>query len=80
MIPCLFLSYFLSLTSDDNSFVALDHSGILATEFVSLLKETEFMILIDAYPAPKVTWLKDGKAMPQTYYIFTKTSHLGGNR
>ncbi|XP_033476966.1 platelet-derived growth factor receptor alpha [Epinephelus lanceolatus] len=65
---------------DDNSFVALDHSGILATEFVSLLKETEFMILIDAYPAPKVTWLKDGKAMPQTYYIFTKTSHLGGNR
>ncbi|XP_037627127.1 platelet-derived growth factor receptor alpha [Sebastes umbrosus] len=65
---------------EENSFVALDHSGILATEFVGLLEETEFTILIDAYPAPKVSWLKDGKAMPQTYYVLTKTSHLGGNR
>ncbi|XP_042339142.1 platelet-derived growth factor receptor alpha isoform X2 [Plectropomus leopardus] len=65
---------------EENSFVALDHSGILATEFVSLLEETEFTILIDAYPAPKVTWLKDGKVMPQTYYVLTKTSHLEGNR
>ncbi|XP_031167585.1 platelet-derived growth factor receptor alpha [Sander lucioperca] len=65
---------------EENSFVALDHSGIQATEFVSLLEETEFTILIDAYPAPKVTWLKDGTAMPQNYYILTKTSHLEGNR
>ena len=60
--------------------MALDHSGIQATEFVSLLEETEFTILINAYPAPKVTWLKDGTAMPQNYYILTKTSHLEGNR
>ncbi|KAF1386141.1 hypothetical protein PFLUV_G00115080 [Perca fluviatilis] len=65
---------------EENSFVALDHSGIQATEFVSLLEETEFTILINAYPAPKVTWLKDGTAMPQNYYILTKTSHLEGNR
>ncbi|XP_059196558.1 platelet-derived growth factor receptor alpha isoform X2 [Centropristis striata] len=65
---------------EENSFVALDHSGILVTEFVSLLEETEFTILINAYPAPKVTWLKDGKAMPQNYYTLTKTSHLEGNR
>ena len=58
----------------------LDHSGILAMEFVSLLEETEFTILIDAYPTPKVTWLKDGKALPGNYYVLTKTSHLVGNR
>lgn len=79
-ITCLFLYYFLFLSSEENSFVALDHSGILATEFVSLLEETEYTILIDAYPSPKVTWLKDGKAMPQNYYVLTKTSHLEGNR
>ncbi|KAG7228764.1 hypothetical protein INR49_008542 [Caranx melampygus] len=38
----------------ENSFVTLDHSGILTSEFVSLLEETEFTILINAYPAPKV--------------------------
>ncbi|XP_035509000.1 platelet-derived growth factor receptor alpha [Morone saxatilis] len=65
---------------EENSFMALDHSGILATEFVSLLEETEFTILIDAYPAPKVMWLKDGKAIAGNYYVLTKTSHLGGNR
>lgn len=65
---------------EEDSFVALDHSGILATEFVSLLEETEFTILINAYPAPKVMWLKDGKAIPQNYYVLTKTSHLEGNR
>ncbi|KAK2835866.1 hypothetical protein Q5P01_016350 [Channa striata] len=64
----------------ENSFVKLDHSGILTTEFVSLLVETEFMILIEAYPAPKVTWLKDGKAISGNYYVYTKTSHLEGNR
>lgn len=58
----------------------LDHSGILAVEFVSLLEETEFTILIDAHPAPKVTWLKDGKDMLGNYYVLTKTSHLEGNR
>lgn len=59
--------------------MALDHSGILTTEFVSLLEQTEFTILIDAYPAPKVMWLKDGKAISENYYIITKTSHLEGN-
>lgn len=77
---CLFSSPSLFLPSEENSFVALDHRGILATEFVSLLEETEFTILIDAYPAPKVTWLKDGKAIPGSYYVLAKTSHLGGNR
>ncbi|KAI3369000.1 hypothetical protein L3Q82_025972, partial [Scortum barcoo] len=65
---------------EENSFAVLDHSGILDTEFVSLLEETEFTILIDAYPAPKVMWLKDGKPIPENYYILTKTSHLEGNR
>lgn len=65
---------------EESSFVALDHRGILATEFVSILEETEFTIFIDAYPAPKVTWQKDGKAILQNYYIVTQTSHLEGNR
>ncbi|XP_069555354.1 platelet-derived growth factor receptor alpha [Brachyistius frenatus] len=65
---------------EEKSFVALDHSGILVTEFVSILEETEFTILIDAYPAPKVTWLKDGKALTGNYYVLTITSHLEGNR
>lgn len=79
-ITCLFFSSFLFLTLEENSFVVLDHSGILSTEFVSLLEETEFTILIDAYPAPKVMWLKDNKAIPENYYVLTKTSHLEGNR
>lgn len=60
--------------------MTLDHSGIGAVEFVSLLEETEFTILIDAYPAPKVTWLKDGSRISENYYFLTKTSHLEGNR
>ncbi|CAK6956108.1 platelet-derived growth factor receptor alpha [Scomber scombrus] len=65
---------------EENSFVALDHSGIQPMELVSLLEETEFTILINAYPAPKVTWLKDGKAIPENYYLLTKTSQIEGNR
>ncbi|KAM9385980.1 platelet-derived growth factor receptor alpha isoform 2-T2 [Pholidichthys leucotaenia] len=65
---------------EENSFVVLDHSGILETEFVSIFDETEFTISIDAYPAPKITWLKDGKAIPEDYYTVTKNSHEGGNR
>ncbi|KAM9848951.1 platelet-derived growth factor receptor alpha [Aulostomus maculatus] len=65
---------------EESSFVALDHSGILPMEFVSLLEETEFTILINAYPAPKVMWLKDGKDIPESYYVLTKTSHVEGNR
>ncbi|KAG7513222.1 hypothetical protein JOB18_002009 [Solea senegalensis] len=65
---------------DENSFVALDHSGILAMELVSLLEETEFTILISAYPPPKVMWLKDGKDLSANYYTLTKTSHVEGNR
>ncbi|XP_027146144.1 platelet-derived growth factor receptor alpha isoform X2 [Larimichthys crocea] len=65
---------------EESSFVALDHSGILATESVNLLEETEFTILINAYPPPKVMWLKDGKAIPESYFVLTKTSHLEGNR
>ncbi|XP_072246068.1 platelet-derived growth factor receptor alpha [Leuresthes tenuis] len=66
---------------EEDSFVSLDHSGILATEFVNILEETEFTILIHAYPiVPKVTWLKDGEAIRQSYYVLTKTSHVEGNR
>ncbi|KAM4575089.1 platelet-derived growth factor receptor alpha [Fundulus diaphanus] len=65
---------------DENSFVTLDHRGILQTEFVSILQETQFTIYINAYPAPKVSWMKDGQALSENYYIFTKTSHIGGNR
>lgn len=60
--------------------MVLDHSGILTTEFVSLLEETEYTILIDASPVPKVLWLKDGKAISENYYILTKTNHIEGNR
>lgn len=79
-ICSLLYSSSLFFPSEENSFVALDHSGILTTEFVSLLEETEFTILIDAYPAPKVLWLKDGKAISESYYVLTKTSHVEGNR
>ncbi|KAK2907583.1 platelet-derived growth factor receptor alpha [Channa argus] len=65
---------------EENSFVKLDHSGILATGFVSPLEETEFTILIEAYPPPKVTWLKDGKAISGNNYVHTKTRHIEGNR
>ncbi|XP_057697882.1 platelet-derived growth factor receptor alpha [Corythoichthys intestinalis] len=65
---------------EESSFVALDHSGILDTEFVSLLEETQFTILIDASPSPKVTWQRDGKDIPESYYINAKSSHLQGNR
>lgn len=71
---------FLLSLSEKNSFVKLDHSGILSTEFVSLLEETEFTILIDAEPAPKVMWLKEGVALPESYYVHTKTRHLTGNK
>lgn len=60
--------------------MVLDHSGILTTEFVSLLEETEFTILINAYPPPEVQWLKDGERVSENYFILTKTSHLEGNR
>lgn len=65
---------------EEDSFVALDHSGISSTQFVHIFEETEFTILIDAYPAPKMTWLKDGKDLRVNYYLFTNTSHQGGNR
>ncbi|KAM6921684.1 platelet-derived growth factor receptor alpha [Xenentodon cancila] len=65
---------------EENSFVALDYSGIAETEIVSILEETEFTILIDAYPVPKVMWLKDGTAIPENYYIFTKTNHVEGDQ
>lgn len=79
------LLFFLSTTfffplAEKNSFVKLDHSGILTTEFVSLLEETEFTILIDADPAPKVMWLKEGVALSESYYVHTKTRHLIGNK
>ncbi|XP_017284260.1 platelet-derived growth factor receptor alpha [Kryptolebias marmoratus] len=65
---------------EENSFLTLDHSGILTTEFVNILEATEYTILISAYPVPKVSWLKDGKEMSENYYISTKTSHIEGNR
>ncbi|CAL8255198.1 unnamed protein product [Merluccius merluccius] len=65
---------------DEKSFVALDHSGIGTMEVVSPLEQTEFTILLDAFPAPKVSWERDGAAMPENYFLFTKTSHIMGNR
>ncbi|CAL8309401.1 unnamed protein product [Lota lota] len=65
---------------EETSFVALDHSGIGTMEEVFLLEQTEFTILLDAFPAPKVSWQRDGAAMPENYYLFTKTSHISGNR
>uniref|UniRef100_A0A1A8UQB2 Platelet-derived growth factor receptor alpha n=1 Tax=Nothobranchius furzeri TaxID=105023 RepID=A0A1A8UQB2_NOTFU len=65
---------------EENSFLALDHSGILTTEFVSILEETQFTILINAYPAPSVSWLKDGTALSENYYISSNLSRIEGNR
>ncbi|XP_024114871.1 platelet-derived growth factor receptor alpha [Oryzias melastigma] len=65
---------------EETSSIVLDHSGIFETEFVNLLDETQFTILIDADPGPKITWMKDDNAIPENYYIFTKTSHFEGNR
>ncbi|XP_071005721.1 platelet-derived growth factor receptor alpha [Oncorhynchus clarkii lewisi] len=64
---------------EENSFVILDHSGIGAVEFVSMMEETEFTISIEAFPAPKVTWLKDGIAITENSYFLTKTRRLAGN-
>ncbi|CAB1324126.1 unnamed protein product [Coregonus sp. 'balchen'] len=64
----------------ENSFVTLDHSGIGVVEFVSMMEETEFTINIAAFPAPKVTWMKDGIAITENSYFLTKTSHLEGNQ
>lgn len=66
--------------SEESSFIVLDHSGIFETEFISLLEETQFTILITAYPAPKITWMKDNNLIPESYYVFTQTSHFEGNR
>ncbi|XP_029005049.1 platelet-derived growth factor receptor alpha isoform X3 [Betta splendens] len=68
------------LDAEKSSFVTLDHSGILASESVSLLEETEFTILIEASPSVKVLWLKDGGALSENYYVHTKTNHIEGNR
>ncbi|XP_023860711.1 platelet-derived growth factor receptor alpha-like [Salvelinus sp. IW2-2015] len=65
---------------EENTFVMLDHSGIGVVEFVSMMEETEFTISIEAFPAPKVTWLKDGIAITENSYFLTKTSHLEGNQ
>lgn len=65
---------------EEDSFVALDPSGIQATESVGLLEETQFTVLMDASPAPKVSWQKDGEDLSQSYYVLTKTSHLTGRR
>uniref|UniRef100_A0AAY5L4G8 Platelet-derived growth factor receptor alpha n=1 Tax=Esox lucius TaxID=8010 RepID=A0AAY5L4G8_ESOLU len=64
----------------ESSFVKLDHRGIGAVEFVSVMEETEFNIFMEAFPAPKVTWLKDGIAVTENSYLLTKTSHLEGSR
>lgn len=80
MIDNDLLLFFAPPPAEKNSFVKLDHSGILSTEFVSLLEETEFTILIDADPAPKVMWLKDDAALPESYYVHTKTRHLINNK
>lgn len=68
------------LSVEENTFVMLDHSGIGVVEFVSMMEETEFTISIEAFPAPKVTWLKDGIAITENSYFLTKTSRLEGNQ
>ncbi|KAL1022590.1 hypothetical protein UPYG_G00029630 [Umbra pygmaea] len=63
---------------EDSSFVKLDHRRINVVEFIGILEETEFTIAIEAFPAPKVTWLKDGVSITENSYILTKTSRLEG--
>ncbi|KAJ7986489.1 hypothetical protein DPEC_G00340410 [Dallia pectoralis] len=64
----------------ESSFVSLEHRGIKALEFVSEMEETKFTIAMEAFPVPKVTWLKDGIAVTENSYLLTKTSRLEGNR
>ncbi|KAM9761907.1 platelet-derived growth factor receptor alpha [Menidia menidia] len=65
---------------EEDSFLTLDHSGILATEFLDIFEETEFTILIYAYPvAPKVNWLRDGEAIKEGFYTFTTSSYVDGH-
>ncbi|XP_015241041.1 PREDICTED: platelet-derived growth factor receptor alpha [Cyprinodon variegatus] len=65
---------------EDNSFLTLDPRGILQTEFVTIFEETQFTIYINAYPTPKVSWMKDDQALTEDFYIFTKFSRIEGNR
>lgn len=74
------LELFFIVFAEENSFVTLDHGGILQTEIVTILAETQFTIYINAYPAPKVSWMKDNQALSENYYISTKTSHIEQNR
>ncbi|XP_062306427.1 platelet-derived growth factor receptor alpha [Osmerus eperlanus] len=61
---------------EENSFISLEHAGIGAVEFASLLVESEFTILIHASPAPQVTWYKDGSELAGSSYVLTKTTPL----
>lgn len=49
-------------------------------ESVGILAETQYTVYINAYPAPKVSWMKDDQALSENYYISSKTSHMEGNR
>lgn len=77
MIIC---NFFCFAVTEDNSFLTLDPRGILQTEFVTIFEETQFTIYINAYPTPKVSWMKDDQALTEDFYISTKMSRIEGNR
>uniref|UniRef100_A0A665TS07 Platelet-derived growth factor receptor alpha n=1 Tax=Echeneis naucrates TaxID=173247 RepID=A0A665TS07_ECHNA len=50
LCPDPLVIFLFPLPSDENSFVTLDHSGIQTMESISLMEETEYIILINGHP------------------------------
>ncbi|KAJ8397518.1 hypothetical protein AAFF_G00437940 [Aldrovandia affinis] len=64
----------------ENTFFTLEHS-LAAVEFANLLETKELSVYIDADPAPRVRWLKDGIAIDDSDQdVFSKTKNIGGIR
>ncbi|XP_072568564.1 platelet-derived growth factor receptor alpha [Paramormyrops kingsleyae] len=62
------------------TFIRLDHN-IAPLEFSTSLEESVFSVFIDAYPAPKVQWLKDNVAIDESQHnIFIKFNAITANR
>ncbi|XP_036409962.1 platelet-derived growth factor receptor alpha isoform X1 [Megalops cyprinoides] len=64
----------------ENAFITL-LPHIAPLEFANPLEEKAFVVHIDAYPAPRVKWLKNNAVLDESSHsVFTKTSSLDGNR
>ncbi|XP_061086315.1 platelet-derived growth factor receptor alpha isoform X2 [Conger conger] len=60
--------------------LTLEHR-LAGVEFAELQEEKELSVFIDAYPAPRVLWLRDGVVIDNSDpMVFSKTRHIGGIR